>query len=61
MSRKSKIKKLLNRYTGDIVYCEDMETVRESDGIEFIQVYNSENPSRKFLVNKEAFQIVKDK
>jgi hypothetical protein len=50
--------KLKNIFSNEIVYCLDINNVKESDGIKFIRVYKEENPKRTFLVNKDAFKVV---
>jgi hypothetical protein len=55
---KTKIVKLKNRYTRDVVFTEKYDESFVENGINFILVYNEENPNRKFLVNKEAYEIV---
>ena len=50
-----KIMKLKNLYSGDIVFTEDINDIRRVNEIEFIEVFNEENPQRKYLVNKNAF------
>jgi hypothetical protein len=50
--------KLKNRFTGDIVLCNDMNNITESNGMKFVRVYKQENPNRTFLVNLEAFTIL---
>lgn len=59
MKKLKKAVKLKNIFTSDIVYCLDMKNVQESGEIKFIQVYKEENPERIFLVNKDAFKVVK--
>ena len=61
MNTKNVTVKLKNLYTGDIVFTEQYNAIRIADGIKFIEVYNSENPNRKFLVNRDAFEIIKNK
>ncbi len=61
MKTKNATVKLKNLYTGDIVFTEQYDTVKIADGIKFIEVYNTDNPNRKFLVNRDAFTMVKDK
>jgi len=52
------VTKLKNKYTGDIVCCEDMNKTVVHSGITFLHVYNPENPARVYLANKEAFVII---
>jgi hypothetical protein len=53
-----KIVKLKNIYTGDIVYCKDLNDTTEGDGKVFVKVFKEENTQRTFLVNREAFTIL---
>ena len=53
-----KIVKLKNIYTGDIVFCSDLNDTKEGDGKVFVKVFKEENPQRIFLVNREAFIIL---
>lgn len=50
--------RLQNIYNGDVVFTDDYENVKETDGIKFIQAYNENNISRKFLVNRDAFKVL---
>ena len=52
---KNLIMKLKNLYSGEIVFTENFEQVRQMNGMEFIEVFKEENPQRKYLVNKNAF------
>jgi hypothetical protein len=56
---KTKIVKLKNRYTKDIVISEKYDEPFIENDIKFILVYNEINPNRKFLVNRDAYEIVK--
>jgi hypothetical protein len=53
-----KLSELKNLYTGDIVFCKDLNDVIENDGIIFVRVFNKDNPERTFLVNRESFKIL---
>jgi hypothetical protein len=53
-----KLSEMKNYYTGDIVFCKDLNDVVENDGIVFVRVFKQENPERTFLVNREAFKIL---
>lgn len=53
-----KILKLKNVYTGEIVFCSDLNDTTEGDGKVFVRVFKEENPQRTFLVNREAFTIL---
>jgi len=53
-----KLLRLRNVYTGDIVFCKDLNDITESDELVFVRVFKQENPERTFLVNREAFKIL---
>jgi hypothetical protein len=53
-----KILKLQNRYTGEIVYCEDVNDVVAEGAYTFIKVYKEQLPGRIYLVNKDAYVLV---
>jgi hypothetical protein len=55
---KTKIVKLKNLYSGEIVFTEKLTEVRNVDNVQLIEVYKKENPQRKYFVNKESFEIV---
>lgn len=57
--KKQKEVKLKNKYNGDIVFTKAYNEIREENGIKFIQVYNQTNPNRVYLVNREAFDIIR--
>lgn len=48
--------KLKNIFNGEIVYCNDLNDITETNGVKFIKVFKEENLDRTFLVNKEAFE-----
>jgi len=50
--------KLKNIYTGDIVYCHNINETSLVDEKVFIKVYSEDNPLRTFLVNKAAFNVI---
>jgi predicted RNA-binding protein with RPS1 domain len=50
--------KLKNIYTGDIVYCHNINETLLVDEKVFIKVFSEDNPNRTFLVNKAAFNII---
>jgi len=52
------IVKLKNLYTNEIIYTENYDDYQEKDGLEFIKVFKEENPKRKYLVNRNAYQIL---
>jgi hypothetical protein len=55
---KTKIVRLKNLYTGEIVFTDNYNEVVDKDEIEFIYVYKEENPNRKYLVNRKAFEVL---
>jgi hypothetical protein len=55
---KTKIVKLKNLYSGEIVFTESLTEVRKVDNVQLIEVYKKENPQRKYFVNKESFEII---
>jgi hypothetical protein len=55
---KTKIVRLKNLYTGEIVFTNNYNEVVDKDGIEFIYVYKEDNPNRKYLVNRKAFEVL---
>lgn len=52
---KEKIIELKNIYTGEIVFSSNLYEKRVDGTMTFIQVYKSEDPQRKYLVNSAAF------
>jgi hypothetical protein len=58
MDKKVKVVKLKNRYSSEIVLTENYDDIRKEGNYEFILVYHAENPGRKFLVNRQAYEIV---
>ena len=52
---KEKIVELKNIYSGEIVFSSNLYEKRVDDTMTFIQVYKSEDPQRKYLVNSAAF------
>jgi hypothetical protein len=55
---KTKIVKLKNLYSGEIVFTENYSEVRKVDNVQLIEVFKKETPNRKYFVNKDAFQPV---
>jgi hypothetical protein len=53
-----KVVMLKNLYTGEVVYTESYNKVDKVNSVEFIMVYNINNPERKYLVNRNAYVIV---
>lgn len=47
--------RLKNRYNGTIVYTKDYDDVYRMNEMEFIRVYEEENPLRTYLANRAAF------
>lgn len=54
---KTKVVKLKNLYTGEIVHTNAYDEVDTVKGVEFILVYKPENPERKYYVNRSAFSV----
>ena len=50
--------KLKNRYSGDIFFTDNYEDVRKVNNNEFILIYSEANPKRKYLANRDAFEII---
>jgi len=55
------LKKLVNVYTGEIVFCKNIDDVLVSGDMKFVTVYKQDNPEREYRVNIEAFHLVDDK
>ena len=53
-----KFVKLKNLYSGEIVFTENYNDIRKMNDMEFIEVFKEENPQRKYLVNRNAFNPV---
>ncbi len=58
MDKKVKVTKLKNRYSTEVVYTDNYDDVPKEGNYEFVLVYHAENPGRKFLVNRLAYEIV---
>ena len=58
MDKKVNLVKLKNRYSSEIVFAENYDEVRKEGNYNFILVHHAENPNRKFLVNRDAYEIV---
>lgn len=58
MDKKVNLVKLKNRYSSEIVFSESYDEVRKEGNYNFIVVYHAESPNRKFLVNRDAYEIV---
>lgn len=51
--------KLVNKYTKEEVFTRNYEEVIKEGANEFIRVFTQSNPQRTYLVNRQAFEIVK--
>lgn len=51
--------KLINNYTKEEVYTRDYDDIMREGSNEFIRVFQLSNPNRTYLVNRQAFSIVK--
>ena len=58
MNNKVKLVKLKNRYSSEVVFTENYDEVRKEGNYNFILVFHADNPNRKFLVNRDAYEIV---
>lgn len=47
--------RLKNIYKGNVVYTLDYDDVYRMNEMEFIRVYEEDNPQRTYLANKAAF------
>jgi len=56
-----KLVKLKNIYTKEIVFTENYEKTLKKGELEFLYVYKEEMPQRKYLANKNAFEILNNK
>lgn len=56
--KKEKILRLKNKYNGTEVFTKNYEDVVIMDNMEFIRVYDVDNPQRTYLANKESFTII---
>ena len=57
--KKEKICILKNNYNSDILHTTNYNEIESTtNGIDFIRVFNPENPQRTFLVNRSAYKIV---
>lgn len=55
---KKDLVRLVNNRSGEEWICDDYRTVKNIDGVEFVEVYK-ENTSRKFWMNKATFTKAK--
>lgn len=51
--------KLKNKYSNEFVMCDNMKDIVEDENYKFIKVYKQEQPHRVYLVNKDAYEVVK--
>lgn len=51
--------KLVNKYTREVVFTRDYDDVMREGNNEFIRVFKMINPNRTYLVNRQAFSVVK--
>jgi hypothetical protein len=58
-NEKQTTKKLKNKYHEEYVYCNNINEIINDGTYKFIRVFKQDNPSRVFLVNKEAYDVVK--
>jgi len=58
MQKKVKVIKLKNRYSSEIVLTDNYDDIRKEGNYEFILVYHENNPARKFLVNRLAYEVL---
>jgi len=58
MNKKVKLVKLKNRYSSEVVFTENYDDVRREGNYNFILVHHEESPQRKFLINRDAYEIV---
>ncbi len=56
---KNNLVKLINKYTQEEVFTRDYNDVIREGANEFIRVFNHNNPQRTYLVNRNAFNVVK--
>lgn len=55
---KEKVFRMRNKYTKDVVYSSDKSEKKQVDGMTFIQVFNLDNPNRRYFVNESAFEKI---
>lgn len=52
-----KLFRLKNKYTNEIVFCLDINDVKEDTLHTFIKVFSPDNPDREYLVNRDAYIV----
>lgn len=63
MSTDKKPVRLRNKYSHEIVFCDDYNDINRevARDIDFIRVFTEKDPRRTYLANREAFEILSDK
>ena len=63
MSSVKKPVRLRNKYSNEIVFCDDYDDINRevAKDIDFIRVFTEKDPRRTYLANKEAFEVLSDK
>ena len=51
--------KLVNKYTKEEVYARNYDDVIREGANEFVRVFSQSNPQRTYLVNRQAYDVVK--
>jgi hypothetical protein len=51
--------KLVNKYTKEEVYTRNYDDVIREGANEFVRVFTQSNPQRTYLVNRQAYDVVK--
>jgi hypothetical protein len=51
--------KLVNKYTKEEVYTRNYDDVIREGANEFVRVFSQSNPQRTYLVNRQAYDVVK--
>jgi hypothetical protein len=55
--QKKKITILTNPLNSEQWFCEDYNSVKSIDGVNYITVYKPENTARTFLMRKDALRV----
>lgn len=55
--KKPKVTLLTNPLNSEQWVCEDYNTVKTIDGVNYVTVYKPENSSRTFLMRKDALKV----
>jgi len=56
---KNNLVKLVNKYTREEVFTRDYDDVIREGANEFVRVFTQSNPQRTYLVNRQAYDVVK--